>query len=86
MNKKLKTLLIILVILIILITTFIIVDCLRLKANNKPIFSLNFGIQYLDGGTKEYYGLFYKIIDYKKLLGYNGIKVGPWFMRYDNSL
>ena len=76
----------ILAILIILLPTFIVVDYIRLKNNNKPIFSLNFGIQYLDGGTKVYYGLFYKIIDYKKTLGFNGILVGPWFMEYDDSL
>ena len=86
MNKKIKILLMILAILIILLPTFIVVDYIRLKNNNKPIFSLNFDIQYLDGGTKVYYGLFYKIIDYKKALGFNGILVGPWFMEYDDSL
>lgn len=86
MNKQIKILLITLGILIILITTFITVDYFRLKNNNKPIFSINFGGQYLDGGTKVYYGLFYKIIDYNKLTGYTGIKVGTWFLSYDNSL
>ena len=85
MNKKLKELIIILTILIVLIATFLTIDYLRLKNGNKPIFSISFG-QYLDGGTKEYYGLFYKIIDYNILDGYDGIKVGTWFLRYDNSL
>ena len=86
MNKKLKTTLLVIIILAILIGIFLSVDCYRLKDSNKPIFSINFGGQYLDGGTKVYYGLFYKIIDYNKLDGYDGVKVGTWFLSYDNSL
>lgn len=85
MNKKLKELIIALLIIIVAVSAFLTVDCSRLKNNKKPIFSIKYA-QYLDGGTTTYYGLFYKIIDYNKLEGYNGVKVGTWFLGYDNSL
>ncbi len=85
MNKKLKELIIVLVVLIVLIAILLTIDYLRLSNGNKPIFSISIG-HYLDGGTKMYYGLFYKIIDYNVLDGYDGIKVGTWFLGYDSSL
>lgn len=86
MSKKFKTLFLLLIVLVILIFIFLTIDYSRLKNNNKPFFSTSFGNMYLDGGTIEYYGIFYKIIDYNKVGGYDGIKVGTWFLTYDNSL
>lgn len=63
----------------------LITDICRLEQNLEPIFSIKMGA-YSDGGTKEYLGLGYKIIDYNKLDGYDGYKIGTWFMSYDNSL
>ena len=37
---------------------------------------------YLDGGTIEYFGLGYKVIDFNRLSGYDEVKVGTWFMDY----
>ena len=39
---------------------------------------------YNDGGTKEYYGLGYKVIDFNMLNGYDEIKIGSWFMKYED--
>lgn len=70
---------------IIIFVLFIITDIIMLKNNKKPIFSLEI-LMYEDGGTKEYLGLGYKIIDYNKLDGYDGYKISTWFMAYDNSI
>lgn len=64
---------------------FLIADIIMLEKGNEPIFCICYG-QYLDGGTKEYYGLGYKIIDYEILDGFDGYKVGTWFMSCDDSL
>ena len=61
------------------------IDIYRLEQNLEPIFCIKIGA-YSDGGTKEYLGLGYKIIDYNKLDGYDGYKIGTWFMFYDDSL
>ncbi|MBQ3468841.1 MAG: hypothetical protein IJH18_02115 [Bacilli bacterium] len=35
-----------------------------------------------DGGTKEYYGLFYKVIKYDQSIGRKDIEVGSWGLKY----
>lgn len=85
MSKPIKTIIICLSIIIFIALLFLTIDYFRLTNNEKPIFSISFG-QYLDGGTKEYYGLGYKIIDYNVLDGYKGIKVGTWFLKYNNII
>ena len=68
MKKAIKVILIILIILIILGTTFFLVDYARVQNKQKPIFCIsNPAGTYKDGGTKEYYGLGYKIIDFNML-------------------
>jgi len=69
----------------IIFISFLVTDICRLEQNLEPIFCLRMGA-YSDGGTKKYLGLEYKIIDYNKLDGYDGYKIGTWFMSYDNSL
>ena len=80
-----KSSVIILVCICIVYISFIITDVCRLEQNLEPIFCIKMGA-YSDGGTKEYLGFGYKIIDYNKLDGYDGHKIGTWFMSYDNSL
>ena len=36
------------------------------------------------GGTVEYFGLGYKVIDFHTLAGFDDIKVGTWFIDYDD--
>lgn len=46
-----------------------------------PFFAINTKT-YKDGGTKVYYGLGYKVINYNVLEGRKGKVVGSWFMPY----
>lgn len=81
MNKKLKILLIILGIIFIIGIVFFTIDYNRVQKQEKPIFCLNV-TTYKDGGTKEYYGLGYKVIDFHTLEGFDDVKIGTWFMKY----
>ena len=68
----------------ILIVTFT-VDYNRVKNQKKPIFcikSLAGGI--MDGGTIEYFDLGYKVIDFHTIAGFDDIKIGTWFMDYND--
>lgn len=90
MKKKMKVICIAIIGLVILGIVFGIVDVNRAKNDLKPIFSINIGI-YMDGGTAEYYGLGYKIIIYNKINNvyegrYQAVKVGTWFMSYEDGL
>ena len=38
----------------------------------------------MDGGTIEYFGLGYKVIDFNMLNGYDEMKIGSWFMKYED--
>ena len=80
-----KSQVIFLICVAIIFMSILITDICRSEQNLEPIFSIKMGA-YSDGGTKEYLGLGYKIIDYNKLGGYDGYKIGTWFMSYDNSL
>ena len=83
--KPSKVEIIVLLTILTLVLVFLLTDIIRLESGKEPIFCVSMG-QYLDGGTKEYYGLGYKIIDYNILDGFEGYKVGTYFMKYDSSL
>lgn len=89
MKKKLKMLLITLGILIALSFLFWAIDYARVQKKEKPIFCINIST-YRDGGTKEYYGLGYKVIVFNKILEssqdtyYKEVKIGTWFMKYED--
>lgn len=86
-TKLTKSSLVIIVFSIILvIILFFVVDCLRVSNNESPIFCISPFGKYLDGGTIEYFGLGYKIIDYNIIGGYHGFKIGTWFMKYNSYL
>ena len=38
----------------------------------------------MDGGTIEYFGLGYKVIDFHTLAGFDDIKIGTWLMDYND--
>ena len=68
----------------ILIVTFT-VDYNRVKNQEKPIFCIqNTAGMLADGGTIEYFGLGYKVIDFHTLAGFDDIKIGTWFMDYND--
>lgn len=68
------------------------VDYQRVHNQQEPIFCIPMK-SYRDGGTREYYGLGYKIIIFHKLLEspsvgettyYKESKIGSWFMKYED--
>ena len=83
MKKGIKIFLIILGVIIILGLIFFAVDYSRVQKQEKPIFCINYSTL-RDGGTKTYIGLGYKVIDFNMLNGYNEMKIGSWFMQYED--
>lgn len=83
MKKALKVIGIILGIIIILGLIFFVVDYNRVKNNERPIFCIsNPAGTISDGGTVEFFGLGYKVIDFHTLAGFDDIKIGTWFIDY----
>lgn len=83
--KKVKIILIVLGVIIALALTFFIVDYNRAMKQKTPIFCIKARVL-RDGGTVEYFGLGYKVIDFNTLDGYDEIKIGTWFMQYNNFI
>lgn len=81
MKKVIKVLLIIIISILVLALVFFALDYSRVQDGKKPIFCIPLGY-YLDGGTTEYFGLGYKVIDFSRLSGYDEIKIGTWAMQY----
>ena len=85
MKKRLKIISGILGIVIILGFIFFVVDYNRVKNNERPIFCIkNPAGTILDGGTVEFFGLGYKVIDFHTLTGFDDIKIGTWSMEYND--
>ena len=85
MKKILKVVAGILGIIVVLGIVFFTVDYNRVKNQEKPIFCIKSpagGI--MDGGTIEYLGLGYKVIDFHIIAGFDDIKIGTWFMDYND--
>ena len=85
MKKGIKVLLIILGVIIILGLIFFAVDYSRVQKEEKPLFCIQHpaGI-IMDGGTVEYFGLGYKVIDFNRVNGYDEMKIGSWLMKYED--
>ena len=85
MKKELKIMFSILGIIFILGIVFFVVDYKRVQKQEKPIFCIQNPAGIInDGGTIEYFGLGYKVIDFHTLAGYDDIKIGSWFMDYND--
>jgi len=70
---------------IILIIAIITIDIVRVaKYDKTPLFAFQTKT-YKDGGTKEYVGLGYKVIDYYQLQGRRDIEIGTWDLKYTNN-
>ena len=85
MKKGLKICFSIIGVIVILGIIFFVVDYNRVQKQEKPIFCIQnpAGIM-TDGGTIEYFGLGYKVIDFNTLAGFDDIKIGTWFMDYND--
>lgn len=71
-------------IIIIVIATFIFTDVIAVTRLDKgPFFAIKTKT-YDDGGSREYYGLFYKVIKYKETNGRVDTVIGSWKIQYDN--
>lgn len=68
------------IIVVLLIMTAVDVIAVA-RYDSGPFFAINFKT-YKDGGTKVYYGLGYKVINYNVTEGRKGKVVGSWFMPY----
>jgi len=67
MNKKVKVLLIILTIIIVAWISIFIIDLVRFKNNQKPMFIFNTNhYDYMDGYVVEYNCLGYKYFEYRR--------------------
>lgn len=85
MKKWIKVLLIVLGVIIILGLVFFAIDYNRVQKQEKPLFCIQYPAGVIrDGGTIEYFGLGYKVIDFNMLNGYDEIKIGSWFMKYED--
>ena len=82
------SILVIILISIIVLTTLGIIlysiDKARIDNGMEPLYCIASEGTYLDGGSKEYYGLGYKVIKFNKINGYNETKIGSWFMDIDD--
>ena len=80
--KKISTIIMIVIIVIgVLVTTDII---LVTKVGVGPFLAINTKT-YDDGGTKEYYGLGYKVIKYNQVVGRRDTVIGSWFIKYNTT-
>ena len=85
MKKWLKVIGIVLGIIVILGIVFFAIDYNRVQKQEKPIFCIRNPAGVIkDGGTIEYFGLGYKVIDFHTLAGFDDIKIGTWLMDYND--
>lgn len=80
--KKISTIIMIVILVIgILVTTDIL---LVTKAGVGPFLAIRTKV-YDDGGTKEYYGLGYKVIKYNQKIGRRDTVIGSWGIKYNTN-
>lgn len=75
----------VLFVLVMIIMLIISVDVICItRYNIGPFFAINTKT-YKDGGTKEYYGLGYKVIKYNEITGRRDTQIGFWNMKYSTE-
>ncbi len=84
-EKKIKKISTIVMIVIIVIGVLVTTDILLVsKAHIGPFLAIRTKV-YNDGGTKEYYGLGYKVIKYNQKVGRRDTVIGPWGIKYNTN-
>ncbi len=84
-DKKAKRIINIFFGLIILVLIMIAIDVICVaKYDVGPFFSIPLHT-YKDGGTKEYYGLGYKVIKYHQTQGRRDKEIGSWSLKYNTN-
>lgn len=82
LESKIKKNMTRLVIIIVILAVLVAADVLCVvKLNKGPFLAIRTKV-YDDGGTKEYYGLGYKVIKYHQKIGRRDIQIGFWNMPY----
>ncbi len=85
MKKYLKYIGIVISLVVVLGIIFFAVDYAKVQKHEKPIFCIQNPKGIInDGGTIEYLGLGYKVIDFHTLAGFDDIKIGTWLMNYND--
>ena len=71
--------------IIIIIIAMIVIDYVRVnRFEYTPLFAIK-TLELKDGGTKEYTGLGYKVIDYNEIQGRRDIEIGLWNMKRNST-
>lgn len=84
-EKKIKKISTIVMIVILVIGLLVTTDILLVsKAGVGPFLAIRTKA-YDDGGTKEYYGLGYKVIKYNQKIGRRDTVLGTWSLKYDTT-
>ena len=84
-EKKIKKISTIIMIVIIVIGVLVTTDILLVtKVGVGPFLAINTKT-YDDGGTKEYYGLGYKVIKYNQKVGRRDTVIGSWGIKYNTN-
>lgn len=83
MKKYLKYIGIIISLIVVIGIMFFVIDFNRVKNEQNPIFCIRTRI-YEDGGTREFLGLGYKVIDFHTINGFYETKIGSYFMKYED--
>lgn len=84
-NRNSKLIRDILISIVILITLLVIIDIIAVSSFDKgPFFAIRTKT-YNDGGTKEYYGLGYKVIKYHQVQGRRDKELGFWTLDYNTN-
>ncbi len=74
----------ILLVIVVIVAIIVAIDTVCVKKYNKgPYFAIQLK-RYDDGGTKEYYGLGYKVIKYHQEQGRRDTVMGSWFLNYSS--
>ena len=85
MNKNIRIVCMCLIVIVIVGIIFFIVDYNRVKNNLRPVFCIENPVSAVkDGGTVEFLGMGYKVIDFHTVAGFDDIKIGTWFMNYND--
>lgn len=84
-NKRVQKIMNIILTIILIIMILSIIDIIAVvKYNKGPFFAIP-TVQYKDGGTKEYYGLGYKVISYHQIQGRRDKELGFWNLQYNTN-
>lgn len=83
MKKYLKYICITICCVVVLGIVFFAIDFSRANNKKNPIFCIKTKV-YEDGGTREFLGLGYKVIDFHTINGFYETKIGSLFMEYED--